>query len=73
MNVYNQGFTMPAKPKIPPGFVELLPGQDLKAGDAIYRHTFQQFIPFSESQIATAGTVLTGEIVIRYAQDGRRV
>lgn len=60
------------KPKIPPGFVELFPGQDLLPGDAIYRYAFAQFIPLCPSQIETCGIVLSGEIVIRQTKEGKR-
>jgi hypothetical protein len=57
----------------PPGFIRLLPGQQLKAGDAVWRFAFGEFIPFSSSQIKSCDTVLSHEFVIRQTTEGSSV
>lgn len=58
--------------RTPPGFVRLLSGQSLLPGDAVYRHTFRQFVPFSPSQLKSCGIVLAHEYVIRSTAEGKR-
>jgi hypothetical protein len=53
------------KPPTPPGWEILPSGTELKDGDSVWRHTFGQFIPFSQSQIKTCGHALACELVIR--------
>lgn len=65
-------FNSPPEIRTPPGFVRLLPGQQLISGDSVYRQKFGQFVPFSASQIKVCDTVLTGEIVIRQTTEGKR-
>lgn len=71
-NKFNK-FNDPSEIRTPPGFVRLLAGQQLIPGDAVYRHTFGQFVPFSPSQIKSCDTVLSHEYVIRQTTEGKRV
>ena len=53
------------KPLTLPGWDILPPGTKLSDGDMVWRYAFNQFVPFSPSQIKTCDRVLSIELVIR--------
>jgi hypothetical protein len=54
-----------------PGWDILPPGTVIEDGDMVWRYAFNQFIPFSPSQIKTCDRVLSVELVIRKSEGAK--